>query len=1454
MNPLPPIAYDDIPFPVIVSQYETGLIVEMNSAAKHVFNNIRKGLTIDALFPSLGSLKTKEGFKAVVLEGVSESSPLQWHVQRKSLKHKGSLLNVDFCMSLGTLAAVETGLDVPSNDLPSSRAAIIKDRDLSDAIINSLPGIFYLFNQQGKFLRWNRNFQQVSGYSAEEIATEITPLDLFEESEKKLVAARIHEVFVSGTATVEANFYTKRRERIPHYFSGSAIDFEGEMCLIGMGIDITFRKEAEQEVRSKTKMIDLMLDGITDGMFAIDQNMNIKLANVAFAKSVELAVESVVGKNLLELLPTLRGSSLVEKYQDAMATNTPLFLDDFKATTSDAVFQVNAYPSEAGLLIYYRNITERRQMELALAESKAGYVNMIENLPGFVYRINREFPSRVLFVSKQVESITGYHPQEYFEGKVNYHSAVHSEDLQRVELAINEAVNTRVPYECEYRIVTKQGDEKWIWEKGRGIYDGQEDLKYCEGFVADITHDKTVSLQLEKSESQSRAIIESSSRTNIFLNTEGYIQQFNELAFKAFRKNFGVEIKNDVHMLTILPERYHADFTKNFSLALQGERITVEREIEHHNHQISWVEILYLPVVNNDGVVIGVSFNGTDLTEQKLARAAYRKQNEQMRFAARLAKFGEWQLDLHTNELLWSDEVCRIHDLLPGHTPSLDEAITFYTDECRLLISNAVENCVANGEWYDLTLQIVTKLGKKKWVRTVGLSERVNGRAVKLYGLFQDIDKEKIKERELARLALIAKRTNNLIVITGADRTIQWVNEAFIRLTGYSMEEAIGQSPGALLQGPSTDAGTVRRVSRKLNAGEAVHFEILNYRKDGEKYWLEVDIQPVYNHKNELDYFIAIQSDITQRKQAIDTLRESEQRFRLMADSAPVMIWMASSDKLYYYFNKGWYAFTGRTMSQELAFGWMDSIHLDDVDRVRQIQGEAFDLQKEFKIEYRLLNTYGEYRWIVDHGIPRIMSDGMFVGYIGTCFDIHDRKRAEESLQFTRFTIEHFSDPVLWTDSEGFFIDFNKQAHDILGYTAEEFSELNVSDLAINFTQATWNQHWQDLRANKSMTIGTEHKRKDGSIIEVEINANHLIYKGREYNCAFIHDVTQRRKAEQRLLESEERFRKLISDLQVGVVLQDVNSKIILTNKIAITLLGLPEDQLLGKSSFDSDWDFVHSDCSVFTGEAHPVPTAIRTREPVRGVVMGILRKGEEQRVWLQVDAHPVLNDAQEIVHVICTFMDVTELRAHQQSLQRGLHEKEVLIKEIHHRVKNNLQLISSILYIRMSNMEQSDIRDFLENTRQKIRSISLIHERLLQTGSLHDVDIEDYLNKLLEDLAMSNTRPNLFVQMDIRIEPEMVGLDMAIYFGLIINELVTNAIKHAFSESAHGSIHIHMQKRGTGHELIVGDDGSTLPEHITIGQKGSFGMQLLEIFIKQINGTVTIDRKNGTTFTIITT
>jgi two-component system, LuxR family, sensor kinase FixL len=222
-----------------------------------------------------------------------------------------------------------------------------------------------------------------------------------------------------------------------------------------------------------------------------------------------------------------------------------------------------------------------------------------------------------------------------------------------------------------------------------------------------------------------------------------------------------------------------------------------------------------------------------------------------------------------------------------------------------------------------------------------------------------------------------------------------WMNEKGRSLFGFAPQD----KPNAerfRSRIHSEDREAVRAVAAKsLPVGADYETEYRVVLPDGAIRWLHsrgrvelgADGKPYRVH--------GVSSDVTERKLSEEALLESEMRFRTVADAAPVMIWMSGTDKLCNFFNKGWLDFTGRTMEQELGNGWAAGVHTDDLEHCLEIYGSSFDARQPFTMEYRLRRNDGEYRWVLDIGTPRFSDDGEFLGYIGSCIDLTERKQAE---------------------------------------------------------------------------------------------------------------------------------------------------------------------------------------------------------------------------------------------------------------------------------------------------------------------------------------------------------------------------------------------------------------------------------------------------------------------------
>jgi PAS domain S-box-containing protein len=243
----------------------------------------------------------------------------------------------------------------------------------------------------------------------------------------------------------------------------------------------------------------------------------------------------------------------------------------------------------------------------------------------------------------------------------------------------------------------------------------------------------------------------------------------------------------------------------------------------------------------------------------------------------------------------------------------------------------------------------------------------------------------------------LANSIPQLAWIAEPDGSVFWYNQRWYEYTATSLEEMRGIGWQKVVH-PEHAARVVAGIERSWASGDPWEDTFPLRGQDGEYRWFLSRALPIRETSGRIVRWFGTNTDITEQKRAQERVSESERRFRTMADKAPVMIWISGPDKLRSYFNKPWLEFAGRTLVQEVGDGWMEGVHPDDLERCWQTYSTSFDERLPFSMEYRLRRADGEYRWIIDNGVPLIGPDQSFSGYIGGCIDMTERKLTEDAL------------------------------------------------------------------------------------------------------------------------------------------------------------------------------------------------------------------------------------------------------------------------------------------------------------------------------------------------------------------------------------------------------------------------------------------------------------------------
>jgi PAS domain S-box-containing protein len=340
-------------------------------------------------------------------------------------------------------------------------------------------------------------------------------------------------------------------------------------------------------------------------------------------------------------------------------------------------------------------------------------------------------------------------------------------------------------------------------------------------------------------------------------------------------------------------------------------------------------------------------------------------------------------------------------------------------------------------------------------------------------------------------------------------------------------------------------------------------------------------------------------------------------------------------------------------------------------------------------------------------------------------------------------------------------------------------------------------------------------------------------------------DVTDQIDALRRSERREREMRLLAFTLDCahdGFCITDLQQRVLHVNQAFLQIYGYREEELVGRTA-----DLLQAR-SVTQGQLREI--TLRTQHGGwSGEVMQRRKSGEEFPADLSTSV--VRNDEGEPVALVTVARDVTERRRAEQQIRASLQEKEILLKEIHHRVKNNLQVITSLLNLQSSKEDHPQTAAVLRESQTRIRSMALVHEELYRSRDLSRVDLSSYAGKLASGLFRVFASPASEIGLQIEVRDVFLPVDAAIPCGLILNELISNALKHAFRGSSHGTVTIRMSKRGAAYDLSVQDDGEGLPPYVAVESAESLGFQLVTTLVRQLHGSLEVERTGGTTFHI---
>ena len=607
---------------------------------------------------------------------------------------------------------------------------------------------------------------------------------------------------------------------------------------------------------------------------------------------------------------------------------------------------------------------------------------------------------------------------------------------------------------------------------------------------------------------------------------------------------------------------------------------------------------------------------------------------------------------------------------------------------------------------------------------------------------------------------------------------------------------------------------------------------------------------------------------IETRLQAVENLRKSEEQLVHALRGADLGLWDWSVSTEQLSVNARWRDMLGLDPAgpPPTLNTWHAIVHPEDMPLLTRVLEDIIlnPTGKDFEVEVRARHALGHWIWILDKGaVVERAADGSPLRVVGTHLDISHRRNAEEALRLSeyrwRFALEGSGDGLWDWDIANGVAYFSDRWKYMLGFDAADIGQ-DPSEWEMRLHPDDKARVMADVYAHlsgKTEHYVNEHRMscKDGSVKWV-MSRGFVVNRspdGRALRMiGTIADMTERKQAALDLEASNAQLRLLetcVSRLNDIVLITEaepsdhMGHRIVFANDAFERRTGYTREEVMGKNPR------LLQGPKTQVEELQRMSAALRRWEPVRAELINYTKSGEEY--WIELDIVPVADATGWFTHWVSVERDITQRKQEQEVLQASLNEKVVLLNEVHHRVKNNLQVVTSLLRLEARRSTHSETKTALAEMQGRIRSMALLHESLYRTGVFASVGLDTYLKQLCQQAFRASANVGA-VRLVLDMDSVQVSLDQATPCGLLVNELFSNCQKHGFPEGRTGEIRLTLkQSDGPYWRLSVSDNGIGLPTDFDARRDASLGLKLASDLAMQLATTLEIGSGPGAMFAV---
>lgn len=1119
---------------------------------------------------------------------------------------------------------------------------------------------------------------------------------------------------------------------------------------------------------------------------------------------------------------------------------------------------------------------EKELVRKELFEAENRLKSLTNNVPGVILRYIRyaDGSDGALYVSDGIQGVFEIEPESAINNFQQIWDQILPEDIESLAEAINDSIKNMTDFECVYRIKTPSKKVKWMYSKGT-TSSHPDGAVLIDAIITDITKDKEIELALSEKEKQLTHITGNMNAVVVryVLNDDGITGKFTYASAKV-KDIFGVEPSDILQDENSFWNLIHPDdldlVNNNYNKAVKElSPFQIEYRIKMKNGVLKWIEAQGTASTLENGTI----FSDTifiDITERKVKDQIIKENEERLRTLTNnlpgvILSYHQYEGDKTTIEYIsaQAENLFEItaHEILEDNDKLIDLVFPEDLEE----MSKTIRESAKNSSMWEFVYRIKTKSGKVKYLQAIGSPRSGKNNNVPYIiwdTLILDITNEVMFKESLTDAIERLNEAQEIAMI--GDWTIDMITgETYVSPIVkkiYEVEHDFVMGEGVTFYKEGYDRNRINYVvNRAIEEGIPYTEDLRLITKKGNERWVRANGKALFSDGKCVKLFGTLM-DITSEKEYENSIKEINRLLLQAQNIGKIGDWHYSTNTDRIHWSDQMY----KIYERDPASGppSIDNIKSKYYGKDQNAHNEALEKclneLSELDITVELITERNNTKHVRIVGVP-VIEDGSVASINGIVQDITDEYVAtqkviesEQLLKENEFRLEAAvagADLGVWdTNFELGTNVVNNRWFEMIGYkydptmsTLDFFNEIIHPD--------DKNLPYQEIRriengGDNYFELTLRLKAKDNSyhyILDrgrvVEFNE-----QGKAVRAIGTHlDITEQIILEKELKESEFRLETAVNGANLGIWDANIRDGINVANDRWFEMFGYKPEEI--EDSYEFFFSIVHpEDVDLILSEIGKIE---RGEKESFEVIVRVKSKSGEYITILDKGTGLEFDSDGHLIRMIGTHLDITKQLELQSELQRSIDEKNVLLSEIHHRVKNNLAIVSGLLEIKAIESDNKELSSTLMDMGQRIKSIAGVHEQLYNNNNFIEIPILKYINSLISNInaTMFNKKNVAF---SINISPDIqININQAVPIGLLVNELITNSFKYAFIDEAHPKIELRLISKEDTYYFTYSDNGTGFDEKVFKEAK-SLGLTLIKTLLAQLEADYNFETDNG--------